>query len=198
MFSVNLKNSYYALNNPMATDSEIETIVNQIVNSLFSVLVTMSTIPIIRCSRGNAAEMIATKLDARLRDHLMNTRHNLFQDMSSSSNSVVSFTRPILVILDRNMDLSSMVAHGWSYSALVHDVLDMRANRVAVFDEESGRKTRKVYDIDVNDFFWSKNFGNPFPQVAEDVDFEINRYKKDVEEVTRSAGVSSLDQVDPK
>ena len=33
-----------------------------------------------------------------------------------------SFTRPLLVILDRNMDLATALHHTWTYQALVHDV----------------------------------------------------------------------------
>jgi hypothetical protein len=38
----------------------------------------------------------------------------------------------VLVILDRNVDLTSMLSHSWTYQALVHDVLDMKLNRVTV------------------------------------------------------------------
>ena len=33
-----------------------------------------------------------------------------------------SFTRPLLVIFDRNMDLATPLHHTWTYQALVHDV----------------------------------------------------------------------------
>lgn len=69
------------------------------------------------------------------------------------------------------------------------------------------------YDIDTStDFFWQKNCGLPFPQVAgnwknyddgyililfisEDVNIELTKYKKEVEEITRSCGVASLEEV---
>ena len=35
----------------------------------------------------------------------------------------ISFQRPVLVILDRNMDLCTPLHHTWTYQALVHDVL---------------------------------------------------------------------------
>jgi hypothetical protein len=38
----------------------------------------------------------------------------------------------VLVILDRNVDLVPMLSHSWTYQALVHDVLDMKLNRVTV------------------------------------------------------------------
>ena len=35
-------------------------------------------VPIIRCPKGNAAEMVAAKLDKKLRDNLRDTRNSLF------------------------------------------------------------------------------------------------------------------------
>eukprot|EP00042_Codosiga_hollandica_P046501 m.490124 g.490124 ORF g.490124 m.490124 type:complete len:320 (+) comp57246_c0_seq1:97-1056(+) len=70
--------SYGALNNPGAQDTEIEQMMKDIVDSLFSVLVTMSVVPIIRCSRRNAAEDIARRLDQKLRDNLANSKTSLF------------------------------------------------------------------------------------------------------------------------
>ncbi len=34
-----------------------------------------------------------------------------------------SFSRPLLVILDRNIDLATPLHHTWTYQALTHDVL---------------------------------------------------------------------------
>jgi hypothetical protein len=54
---------------------------------------------------------------------------------------------------------------------------------------------KKSYDIDSKDFFWAKNAGNPFPQVAEDIDTELGRYKTDAAELTRSTGISDVNDV---
>ena len=35
-------------------------------------------VPVIRAPRGNAAEMVATKLDKKLRDNIRDMRHSLF------------------------------------------------------------------------------------------------------------------------
>ena len=93
--------------------------------------------------------------------------------------------------MDRNVDLIPMLSHSWTYQALVHDVLDMKLNRVTVEvgltrlrcdvadlekSPENGRLQKKSYDIDSKDFFWEKNAPNPFPQVAEDIDAELSRY----------------------
>jgi hypothetical protein len=60
--------SYTILNSPSATETEIEAESERIARGLFSVVVTMGSIPIIRAPRGNAAEMVARKLDAKLRE----------------------------------------------------------------------------------------------------------------------------------
>lgn len=48
-----------AINKAGIKDTEMDAIMDTIVNSLFSFMVTMGTVPIIRCPRGNAAEMVA-------------------------------------------------------------------------------------------------------------------------------------------
>lgn len=119
-------------------------------------------------------------------------------------------TLAVLVILDRNVDLTSMLSHSWTYQALVHDVLDMKLNRVTVEvsalhrlsnhlaemqSPENGRLQKKSYDIDSKDFFWAKNAPNPFPHVAEDIDAELSRYKTDAAEITRSTGITDVNDV---
>lgn len=101
----------------------------------------------------------------------------------------------MLILLDRNVDLVPMLSHSWTYQALVHDVMDMKLNRVTVDTTEGGKAQKRNYDLDSKDFFWAKNAATPFPQVAEDIDAELNRYKSDAAEITRSTGISSMDDV---
>lgn len=119
---------YELLNDPKAQEADIEAVIDRLSLSLMSVVATLGQVPIIRCPRGNAAEMVALKLDARLRDQVHSRTSNAFNDTSSNT----SFSRPVLVILDRNLDLIPMVAHSWSYQALVNDVLEIKLNRVTV------------------------------------------------------------------
>ena len=99
-------------------------------------------------------------------------------------------SRTVLLILDRNIDLVPLLSHGWTYQALVSDCLEMKLNRVTVASPQ-----KKAYDLDAKDFFWAKNAANPFPQVAEDIDTELNRYKQDAAEITRSTGVSDVNDI---
>jgi hypothetical protein len=57
--------------------------------------------------------------------------------------------------------------------------------------------TEEGIDLDAKDFFWAKNAANPFPQVAEDIDTDLNRYKQDAAEITRSTGVSDVNEHHP-
>ena len=98
----------------------------------------------------------------------------------------------VLLILDRNMDFVSMLAHGWTYQALVSDCLEMKLNRVLIAAPD---KPKKSYDLDSKDFFWARNAANPFPQVAEEIDAELNKYKQDAAEITRSTGVSNVNDI---
>lgn len=93
-----------------------------------------------------------------------------------------------------------MLSHSWTYQSLVHDVLNMKLNRITVetpVDEENPAKgsTKKAYDLTANDFFWAKNASVPFPQVAEDIDAELMRYKDDAAEVTKKTGVNSIEDL---
>lgn len=105
-----------------------------------------------------------------------------------------------MIIVDRNVDLVPMLSHSWTYQSLVQDVLRMRLNRITVetpVDENNPAKgtTKKSYDLTSNDFFWRRNAGVPFPQVAEDIDAELTRYKEDANEITKKTGASSIEDL---
>lgn len=70
---------FSAINRGEIKDTEMEGIMDAIVDSLFSVFVTLGTVPIIRCPKGNAAEMVSRKLDKKLRENVWDARNNLFQ-----------------------------------------------------------------------------------------------------------------------
>lgn len=202
LFSLGMQkeHTYWALNSAKTKDDELDHVIDRIVSGLFSVIVTMGVIPIIRCPKGAAAEAISAKLDRKLRDHILNSKDNLFSGARPSSSAGTPTSRPVLVILDRNVDLIPMLSHSWTYQSLVHDVLNMKLNRITIetpVDETNPAKgvTRKTYDLTADDFFWDKNAGVPFPQVAEDIDAELTRYKEDVAAITKKTGVSDLEDL---
>jgi hypothetical protein len=102
LFSLNLDGAYGTLNSAQTSDEALDGLVDKIVSGLFSVVATMGTIPIIRCPRSGAAELVATKLDRKLRDHVLNSKggSDLFgRDQKNQATT----SRPVLVIADRNL-----------------------------------------------------------------------------------------------
>ncbi|KAF8031875.1 hypothetical protein BT93_D0941 [Corymbia citriodora subsp. variegata] len=183
LFSLAQKSCYVRLNDPSAGDQEIEEIVEGIVSGLFCVLATLAVVPIIRCPRGGPAEMVAMALDQRLRDHLL-SKNNLFTE---GGGFVSSFQRPILCLFDRNFDLSVGIQHDFRYRPLVHDVLGLRLNRLNVQGEKGGMKS---FELDSSDPFWVTNGSLEFPEVAVEIENQLNKYKKDVDEVNKRTGGS--------
>ncbi|KAJ7597413.1 Sly1 vesicle trafficking sec1-like protein [Mycena floridula] len=186
--------TYAILNSPSSTDQQIEDEIERIASGLFSAVATMGHVPIIRSPRGNAAEMVAKKLETKIRDSILSasrthgpTTVSLF---SQDSTGLSNLQRPLLLILDRNVDLVSMVSHGWTYQALVSDCLEIKLNRVVITQPQ-----KRSYDLDSKDFFWARHASSPFPNVAEEIDSELNKYKQDAAEITRSTGVSDVNDI---
>uniref|UniRef100_A0AAZ3RAV7 Sec1 family domain-containing protein 1 n=1 Tax=Oncorhynchus tshawytscha TaxID=74940 RepID=A0AAZ3RAV7_ONCTS len=162
-------------------------------------------VPIIRCPRGNAAEMVAVKLDKKLRENLRDARNSLFTGDNMGAGQF-SFQRPLFVLADRNLDLATPLHHTWTYQALIHDVLDFHLNRVSM-DESVGseaspsgarpkKKNKKSYDLTAADKFWQKHKGSPFPEVAESVQEELDTYRAQEDEVKRLKSIMGLEGED--
>ncbi|KAJ9659392.1 Vesicle trafficking between the ER and Golgi [Neophaeococcomyces mojaviensis] len=200
LFSLGMgKEAYYTFNSAKVEQEAADTAIDRIVSGLFSVAVTMGSVPIIRCPQSELAKAIATKLDRKLRDHVLNSKDNLFSPGQRGQQSAYSTpSRPVLIILDRNIDLVPMLSHSWTYQSLVHDVLKMHLNRITVptADESNPNSKPKSYDLNASDFFWARNANSPFPHVAEEIDKELTKYKTDAEEVTRKTGVTDIDDID--
>ena len=86
--------SYAVLNDPKAGELEIEAEVERVAKGLFSVIVTMGFIPIIRSPRGNAAEMVARQLDKKLRDHVASQQNQRGGRDAFGSDGLNSLQRP--------------------------------------------------------------------------------------------------------
>ncbi|TFK77483.1 SLY1 protein [Pluteus cervinus] len=189
--------SYYLLNSTASTDQQIEAEIERIASGLFSVVATMGHVPFIRAPRGNAAEMVAKKLDIKIRDAILTASRSPGGSSSAlfapDSTGLSNLQRPLLLILDRNVDLVSPIAHGWTYQALVSDCLELKLNRVVI--NQMKDQPKRSYDLDSKDFFWARNAASPFPQVAEDIDTELSKYKQDAAEITRSTGVSDVNDI---
>ncbi|KAL7042373.1 hypothetical protein ACKWTF_001115 [Chironomus riparius] len=190
--------SYYAINRANTNDVEMESMMDSIVESLFSVCVTLGNVPIIRCPKNSASEMVARKLEKKLRENLYDARNNLFH-MDATQAGNFSFQRPILVILDRNIDMATPLHHTWTYQALLSDVCDLSLNRVVIEEDSEkmaqggARRKAKPYDLDNRDKFWTSHKGSPFPNVAESIQEELESYKSSEDEIKKLKSTMGID-----
>lgn len=175
----------------------MESMMDSIVDSLFSVCVTLGNVPIIRCPKNSAAEMVARRLEKKLKENLYDARNNLFH-MDATQAGNFSFQRPLLVILDRNVDMATPLHHTWTYQALAHDVMELSLNRIMVeedSDKSTGgaRRKTKSFDLDNRDKFWTSHKGSPFPTVAEAIQEELESYRSSEDEIKKLKSNMGID-----
>mmetsp|Transcript_12010 Transcript_12010/g.13472 ORF Transcript_12010/g.13472 Transcript_12010/m.13472 type:complete len:655 (+) Transcript_12010:177-2141(+) len=162
LFSLSKKDSYVLYNGSGVSEQMIEEAMTDIAYGLFSVIATQGKVPIIRCPRGGAPEMVARKLNRMIAEH-----PTLLRNKSSGLH------RPLLVILDRNADLVTPIQHTSTYQALIDDMLKHKANRVEfdVITDRGGKRPKTVqkkFDLDPDqDPFYSRHKFHPFPEAIE-------------------------------
>jgi hypothetical protein len=183
LFSLNLPSAYETIHRSKLADEIIQQYIERIADGVISVLISLKTLPIIRCPQGQASEMVARRVDERIRELLRgSTAAELFT--TSGATAAGATQRPLLCILDRDVDLVSMIGHTWTYQAMAHDVLGMRLNRmkdVPVDEGGGGPPKTKSYAIDDTDGFWVQHAGEPFPVVANAVHEATENFKKQKE-----------------
>ena len=54
---------------------------------------------------------------------------------------------------------------------------------------------KQSYDLTASDYFWARNASLPFPNVAEVVTNEWNKYQNEADSITKNTGTSSLDDL---
>jgi hypothetical protein len=120
LFHLGVKESYCLYNHHAVGEEEMNGYMERICTGLYSVVATLGVLPVIRCERGGAAEMVCRRLCKLLEEHPTLRKHA----------TVGHGSRPVLVVMDRNVDLVTPLQHVSTYQALVDDVLDHEANRV--------------------------------------------------------------------
>lgn len=189
LFALKLPHVYSKFADAKTTEDEINLTADVIANGLFDTVITMGNIPIIRSQTGGPAQLVAEKLDQKIRDYVISTKFTTGPDYSQ---------RFVLILLDRNIDLAAMFAHSWIYQCLVADVFNLEGNTISVEIEKDGKKVKTQYDLEQKDFFWNANAQLPFPDAVDNADTELKNYKEKAAELTRGAGAQSLDDLDGK
>lgn len=186
--TLNLANSYLSLNDNTQADSTLTSYVDTVVESLFCIVATLGQVPIIRCRRGEAAEMIGQKLHQRLVEHLK-SRTNLF---TNKNNKETAFHRPLLVLVDRNLDLSVPLYHPWTYQALIHDMFHSKNNAVTVPVTENNNTQHTKYSLEDSDQFWAAHRGSVFPEVAQAIQTSLSNYQEELKAIDAMKNMDQL------
>jgi len=181
LFTIRAKNTYADLHS--VDVSRYNRCVDTAVNAIFCVLASLRVVPIIRAQRFGAAEAVARKLYTKLRQHL------------DRFGRPVSFRRPLLLLLDRDIDLAPTLHHTWTYQALVHDCLELERNSVSlpVQNSDNNNNTnpsnkKKKYSLNKDtDPFWKQHAHMPFPAVAEAIELALAEYRSDVAKINRQS-----------
>ena len=164
-------------------------LVDQLSSGLFSVCMSFGGLAPVICalkpaqslsdSVASMSQAVATRLESRIKSHLINTKSALA--MTPQSNSSPSASRPLLIVADRLVDLSGPIKHSSAYNALIDDILGLQGNKVTLPAPVS-----KSFDIDMRDWIWRDNATRPFPNVAEAVESALKAYKADYDRVMQT------------
>lgn len=196
--------TYVTMNDPAVSDADAQALTERIAAALFSAVVTMGVVPVIRAPRNTAASIVAEKLHERVQAHVAkegSARSSSSFSSASASAAGTSLHRPLLIILDRNADLSVMLAHPWTYRALVHELLEFDLNMVTIpakqappsaagasSSQEAKQQQPSRFDVDTaTDKFWASHTGSPFPTLAVEFDNEVKSYQSAADEINRFA-----------
>ncbi|KAI4837980.1 Sec1 family protein [Plasmodium brasilianum] len=189
-FSLNIPHCFKILHE--TSDNLIQNAMDQITEGLVSFLVTLGVVPIIRVSPNKTypSKTIAEKLHKKIYEllNLRSTNNYVFNSKS--------IQRPLLILVDRDIDLSVMIQHAWTYQALIHDIFDIKLNKIYLnqinSSEQNSRSGRngnipnKYYDINNNDSFFLNNCNKPFPEVANNISECLNEYNEKMKNLNKN------------
>lgn len=68
---------------------------------------------------------------------------------------MIDMHRPLLLLLDRNLDIHTLLHHPWNYLAITHDILGINYGKINTVSAHS-KKSEYEFDF-LNDPFLIKN-----------------------------------------
>ncbi|KAL8430854.1 hypothetical protein ACSSS7_005667 [Eimeria intestinalis] len=180
-FSLNIPR-VFTLTHGAFGDAEVHAAINKSAEGLLSVIATLGVIPVISCPSSSASP--ARSVALQLQELLESLSPKAFSQMfgTAATNAVY---RPLLILLDREFDLLTMLQHTWLYGALMHDLLKLRLNRVTVPSSASDRSAgaSKTFDLEKRDLFWRDHAFSPFPVAAAAVSQMLSDYNAELAKV---------------
>lgn len=150
LLTLSMKNSYSLLNDPNTDERGGMKVINTIVDSLFSIIFTLKEVPVIKARDGSLENVIAKLLTEKLQ---------AFMKTNPSHFTAQSGRRSLLILNNRNSDLSEGLLHGWTYQALLSESAPFSFNAVTI-----GGTTEY---IDTEGEIWSSTKNSNISDVAD-------------------------------
>ncbi|ELP87540.1 vacuolar protein sorting-associated protein, putative [Entamoeba invadens IP1] len=126
ILSLEMKNSYSVYNTSDISNVLGTRVVRYLVDSLFSSIYTSRQIPLIKARSGTMEHFIAKELTSCIisfkkenPEYFLKKKHN----------------REMLILTNRNYDMSAGLIHGWSYEALVKETCDCVGTKIKINDK---------------------------------------------------------------
>ena len=172
IFSLNIKKPYLLLNSPNISDNIYQDYLSKISTGLFSALFLMKTYPVVKYHKGFFGDDIIKKVQDEF-NYLFKTYPEIKDDFKLKKDS----KRTLLLILDRDIDLSIMLHHACSFAAMISDCFS-----IGVGDNPNNNfNTNKKFNIDpVNDYIWNNKLYEVFIDVGKYVYEEYKNFYKDM------------------
>jgi len=169
IFSLNLKKPYLLLNSPNISDDVYQNYLSKISIGLFSALYLMKTYPVVKYHKGFFGDDIIKKIQNEF-NYLFKMCPEAKEDFKLKKNS----KRTLLLILDRDVDLSIMLHHACSFGAMVNDYFGIGIGG----DPNNSNK----FNLDpVNDYVWNNKLHEVFVDVGKYVYQEYKNYYKEMD-----------------
>ncbi len=195
LFALGSKDAYATLHRPGQAQDAIMKATYTIAEQLLCMCATLGAVPIIQCNTRGPAQAVAQQLAGMLhacadggkvsRDTIFGALH---PDKVSSATGNVVVSRPLLLILDRHVDLGGMLTHPSTYCGFVSDTLGLRANRTSVPDA-SAPNGKLSLDLDSRmDAFWKQFAAVPLPEAIEGNDTQLQKVMAEEAALRRRAG----------
>ena len=169
IFSLNLKRPYLLLNSPNISDDIYQKYLSKISIGLFSALYLMKTYPVVKYHKGFFGDDIIKKIQNEF-NYLFKMCPDSKEDFKLKKNS----KRTLLLILDRDVDLSIMLHHACSFAAMVNDYFGIGIG--------GDTTNSKKFNLDpVNDYVWNNKLHEVFVDVGKYVYQEYKNYYKEMD-----------------
>jgi len=153
-------------------DSIVETALDGLAKQIFDVVTSMNAWPVIRTGKG-ASEYIANRL---------------FEWCKARPTMSDHTTRPLLLIVDRSVDLSVMLHHPGTYQALLHDLIGLSNNKLVFKDAIQELDIRKDKLLKEVASLW-------FPEAFKTLDVHVRKWKADKDRIARSDKFDDLPEL---